>query len=157
MDDFIQSIKVTSEDKQNMMINVLNTVINCSTVPSINDIVGNIKDIKVKLTDDEILAIYSLSISIQEQLKTGNHYQKLFDYLTLDLYPNINKENLLTFINQAVLDIKDTKARNPKIKWYLQTGKIFARLDGKNPYKEEIEIEKDKDKHKGNGIIIKYR
>ena len=62
--------------------------------------------------------------------------------------------NLLKFINEMIKDIELTKKRTPNVEWTLQVGKIFRRLQGKNPCNE---YEEDQITKKWSGNSSKKR
>ena len=116
-----------------------------------DDVQSN-QQIQQKLNQNEILAAYSLAKEVKISIMASSN-KKLLEYLELTL-GSVNEDNLMKFINEAVKDIELTKKRTPNVEWRLQTGKIFKRLDGKNPCnEEEITHEWVENLNKSNKII----
>lgn len=149
MSEFLESIKVTKEDKQNAMSKILYSIINSTNFLSLSDLLKKQQDLKSVLSEDELLAIHSLSSELKRQIVSSNHDKRLIKYLGLTS-DSLDKDNLSTFINQAVKDIQAQRKRNPNLKWGLQIGKIFDRLEGKDPYEEEL----GKQEENKSGTII---
>jgi len=153
MSDFISSIKITDKDKKDAIAKILFTVIHSTRIMSLNEVLQLLKkqkehfddevqdnqQIEQKLNQNEILAAYSLAKELRISIMSSSN-RKLFEYLELDLF-SVNEENLLKFINEVVKDIELTNKRNSNAKWSLQVGKIFSRLEGKNPCNENEENE----------------
>ena len=99
------------------------------------DDIQNEQQIEQKLNENEILAAYSLAKEVKISIMASSN-EELLEYLELGL-GSVNEENLLKFINETVKDIELTKKRTPNLEWNLQVGKIFKRLEGKNPCNEE--------------------
>ncbi len=160
MNDFLNSVRVTNEDKKLTMSKLLSIVIYSTTLLSLNEILelpSNTdnglnsdtfaelrKEIKSKLNENEILATYSLAKEMKISMLSSNYNKKLFEYLEWDSY-SLNNDKLLKFINEVVKDIESNKKSNRNVKWALQTNKIFSRLEGKNTYEED-----DEDKFRGS-------
>lgn len=151
MSEFLESIKVTKEDKQNAMSKVLYIIINSTNLLSLSDLLKKQPDFISVLSEDELLAIHSLSSEVKRQIVSCNQDNELIEYLDLTS-DSLNKDNLSIFINQAVKDMQAQRKRNPNLKWHLQTKKIFDRLEGKNPYEEEL-AKREENK---SGKIIKF-
>lgn len=151
MSEFLESIKVTKEDKQNAMSKVLYIIINSTNLLSLSDLLKKQPDLISVLSEDELLAIHSLSSEVKRQIVSCNQDNELIEYLDLTS-DSLNKDNLSIFINQAVKDMQAQRKRNPNLKWHLQTKKIFDRLEGKNPYEEEL-AKREENK---SGKIIKF-
>lgn len=151
MSEFLDSIKITDDDKKEAMARMLFIMLHSTDILSLNEISEAEKinrktldklefeeDIKEKLNENEMLATYSLAreakISI---LSSSNRNRKLLDYLELGT-GSVNRDKLQTFINQAVKDIEALKRNNPKVKWRLQVNKIFSRLEGIDPTIGEV-------------------
>lgn len=151
MSEFLESIKVTKEDKQNAMSKVLYIIINSTNLLSLSDLLKKQPDFISVLSEDELLAIHSLSLEVKRHIVSSNQDNELIEYLDLTS-DSLNKDNLSIFINQAVKDKQAQMKRNPNLKWHLQTKKIFDRLEGKNPYEEEL-AKREENK---SGKIIKF-
>lgn len=153
MNEFIDSIKVTKEDKQKAMEKILYSIINSSNIVSLNDVLNNQNEMRKVLNEDELLASYSLALEIKKQIISSNTNEQLMEYLGLE-FNTLNKDNLLKFINQSVKDIETQRKRTPNLKWRLQTKKIFDRLEGNQPFnEEEFEEAEQKNADKTNKII----
>lgn len=151
MSGFLESIKVTKEDKQNAMSKVLYIIINSTNLLSLSDLLKKQPDLISVLSEDELLAIHNLSSEVKRHIVSSNQDNELIEYLDLTS-DSLNKDNLSIFINQAVKDMQAQRKRNPNLKWHLQTKKIFDRLEGKNPYEEEL-AKREENK---SGKIIKF-
>jgi len=165
MSDFLDSIKITDEDKKDAMSRILFTVINSTRIMSLDEILQHLKkykedcdylkdnkQIEQKLNENEILAVYSLAKEVRISIEASIN-KRLLEYLELGL-ASANEENLLRFIDETIKDIELSKKINPNIEWRLQVGKIFSRLEGKNPYEEEILKRKLDNSTKGNIIKL---
>jgi len=157
MSDFLDSIKVTKEDKKTAISKVVFNMIHSINVLSFNEVLESNNGIKEKLSQNELLATYSLAKEIRiSMIASANRNKKLFDYLELKT-TSINEENLLKFVDEIVKDIEFTQKRAPKTKWDLQVGKIFLRLEGKNPYSEEDFIQEETDNSDIKNKIIEFK
>ena len=168
MSDFLNSIRITDEEKKKAISKILFSVMHASTILSLNEIIQNLKEteelgvdiedkgkqIKEKLTQHEMLAAYSLAKEIKISMMNSSHNnKKLFNYLELNL-GSVNEDNLFKFTNEIVKDIEYTKRNTPNANWSLQIGKIFSRLEGKNPYSEQDSTkDKQDNSDKANKII----
>jgi hypothetical protein len=138
MSDFLDSIKVTDEEKKKSMSRIIFIMMNSANILSLNELLKQYNEIKEKLNENEILAIYSLAKQMKQSIiSSSNRNKKLFEFLDLNSN-SINEDKLLEFIKYAVKDIEVTSKRTPNVKWSLQIGKIFLRMEGKDPYEEEI-------------------
>lgn len=148
MSDFLNSIKITDDDKKEAMARILFIMRYSEGILSLNEILeaaesnsevaGHHKKIKDTLNENEILATYSLAREVKISiLGSSNRNKKLLDYLELDIV-SVNNDNLLRFINESVKDIENLKKSNPNLKWSLQVNKIFSRLEGRDATKGEV-------------------
>jgi len=170
MNDFLNSIKITDKDKKDAISKILYAVINSPGIMSLNEVlqffekqekyfdddIDNKKQIEQSLSENEILAAYALSKEIKISIMSSTN-KELIEYLELSL-ASVNEDNLLKFINETIKDIELTKKRTPNVEWTLQVGKIFRRLQGKNPCneheEEEITNQWSKSSEKKMGKII---
>lgn len=151
MSDFLNSIRITDDDKKEAMSRMLFIMMYSSGILSLDEILevaevnskaldteGTRRKIQDKLNENEMLAAYSLAREVKISiLSSSNSNRKLLDYLELDTV-SVNKDKLLRFINESVKDIENLKRSNPNIEWSLQVNKIFSRLEGKDPTKGEV-------------------
>lgn len=141
MSEFKEGIKVLSdEDKKRIMVDILITMINSNTVLSEEEIIKNTNGNANKLSSDEFTAIYALAFEVKKCVFSSKINKKLFEFLNLSKYCENDEGNLLKFIKATVKDIEQSRIYSPNNKWSLQVDKIFDRLDGKNPYKDEMEV-----------------
>lgn len=141
MNDFIKDIKKpTEEEKVAKMADIIVTMLNSNLVLSLEELEEQIKDIRKKLSEDEIMAIYNLAVYIKKDTISSRHNNKLIDFLDLSSFCQNDRSNLLAFVKATVQDIQETRIAFPSKKWSLKVDKIFDRLDGKNPYADEIEV-----------------
>lgn len=139
MNDFIKDIKKpTEEEKVAKMADIIVTMLNSNLVLSLEDLEEQIRDIRKKLSEDEIMAIYNLAVCIKKDTISSRHNNKLIDFLDLSSYCQNDRNNLLAFVKATVQDIQETRIVFPSKKWSLQVDKIFDRLEGKNPYADEM-------------------
>lgn len=169
MSNFLNSIKITDDDKKTAISDILNTVINSPKIMSLEEVLniemGNGKQVQQNLSQNEIIATYSLAREIKIlTVSLSRNNRKLIEYLELTV-SSFNEDNLLKFISEAAKDIEITKKRTPKAKWSLQVEKIFARLDGKNPYDDiefvkpdntENKIQNKNEKNSRSAKILKF-
>lgn len=137
MNTFKDEIKVTEDDKKNVMCKVLYTMMNSSLLMRMDEVINIQKDVSRKLSEEEFLAIYNLSLEIRKSMESSNVNERLYNYLGLNKN-SLNSVKLYEFVNAIVKDIKTTKKRNSNLKWSLQVNKIFKRMEGKDPYEEAI-------------------
>lgn len=168
MNDFLNSIKITDEDKKRAISKILFTVIHSTRIMSLSEVLQFLKkqkehfgddiqdeqQIEEKLNENEILAAYSLAREVRISIMASSN-KKLLEYLELDL-ASVNEEKLLKFINETIKDIELTKKRTPNLEWSLQVGKIFKRLEGKNPCNEEEITQQWIDNSNKSSKIIKF-
>lgn len=146
MNDFIKDIKEpTEEEKGAKMADIIVTMLNSNLVLSLEELEGRIRDIRKKLSEDEIMAIYNLAVYIKKDTISSRHNNKLIDFLDLSNYCQNDISNLLAFVKAAIKDIQETRIVFPSRKWNLQVDKIFDRLEGKNPYADKIKYTKFKE------------
>ena len=139
MNDFIKDIKKpTEEEKVAKMADIIVTMLNSNLVLSLEELEEQIKDIRKKLSEDEIMAIYNLAVYIKKDTISSKHNNKLIDFLDLSSYCQNDRSNLLAFVKATVQDIQETRIVFSSKKWSFQVDKIFARLAGKNPYADEM-------------------
>lgn len=138
MSNFIDDIKITVDDKKRIMLDIWYTIINLDIVPSLQEIITLQKDSTKKLSEEELLAIYNLSVEIKKLIKASGKNQRLFEYLEID-NNSINSERLYDFTSFIATDIMEVRKKAPNVKWYLQVNKILDRMEGKNPHKDALE------------------
>ena len=164
MSEFLDSIKITDEDKKRAITKMLFTVIHEPRIMSLEETLQILNRkfdereeqqlvIEQKLSQNEILATYSLAKELKISIITSSN-KELREYLELTI-GTVNEEKLLKFINEAIRDIELTKRRTPKLEWNLQIGKILRRLEGKGPYNEEEMTKQWKEDSNRNCKIIK--
>lgn len=143
MSNLRDDIKVpTDEEKKAVLVNILCNMINSGDILSSEQIRKRVSGIGEKLSEDEFTAIYSLAVEIKKSILVSKNNEKLFEFLNISEYCQNDNGNLLKFINATVQDISQTREFFPGTRWYLQVGKIFDRMAGKNPYGDEMKYEK---------------
>ncbi len=174
MSNFLDTIKITDEDKKKTMSSIVLIMLYSQGIMSLEEILqteemnGKVIDgerthrkIQDKLNENEILATYSLAKEIKISiLGSSDRNRKLLDYLELGTV-SLNSDKLLRFVNEAVRDIETLKRHNPNVEWNLQINKIFSRLEGKDPTKGEVlgcesEEPVDRNSNKIGDKIIKF-
>lgn len=141
MSNFKEDIKVLSdEDKKIIMVDILIAMLNATTTLSEVEIKKATNGNADKLSPDEFIAIYSLAFEIKKCVFSSRINKKLFEFLNMDEYCVNDKGNLLKFIKATVKDIEQSRIYSSKSKWSLQIDKIFDRMEGKNPYEDEMKV-----------------
>lgn len=159
MSNFLDSIKITNEEKKKIMSKIIFTMIHSTKILSLNELLEKTDNIKEKLTENEILATYSLAREIKKiVVSSSDRNKEILEHLEVRSF-SINEDKLFEFVNRSVKDIEDTKRRTPNLKWRLQVGKILTRLAGNDPYSEELAIykEEQEQKEKAKGDIINLK
>lgn len=170
MSDFLNSIKITDDDKKEAMARILFIMRYSEGILSLNEILeaaeansevaGHHKKIKDTLNENEILATYSLAKRTKMAI-LGSHdiNRKLLDYLEFDTI-SFNSEKILKFVNEEVNDMENLKIVNPNAKWSLQINRILLKLEGKDPANGEVlgyeEVKNKGDSNKTSCKIIKF-
>lgn len=141
MNEFKKDIqKPTEEEKKTKMVDIIVTIINSDLVLSFEELENYVKEIRKKLSEDEITAIYNLAVYLKKSIITSRYDNRLNEFLNISNYCQNDEGNLLKFINAVVTDIEKTREIFPERKWELQIDKIFDRMEGKNPYEDEIKV-----------------
>ena len=132
--------KPTNEEKRDLYRDVLITMLNSGTILSFEEIQKRVnKNIGKTLSQDEAIAIYNLASQLQKYSLVGKFSEKIFNFLKLGVdYHEMDIENLVNFINATVQDIEKTRKYFPNAKWQFQINKIFDRMEGKDPYEDEM-------------------
>lgn len=141
MSDFRKTIKnPTKEDKISLYKDILIAMLNSGTIMSFEEMQKRINiDIGKILSQDETIAIYNLASKLQRYNLVGKTNKKIFEFLKIGIdYDKIDIDNLEAFMDAAIEDINQTKEYFPNKKWQIQISKIFERMEGKDPYKEEL-------------------
>ena len=142
MSDLREIIKApTKEDKISLYKDILIAMLNSGTIMSFEEMQKRINiDIGRILSQDEATAIYNLAAKMQRYNLVGKTNKKIFEFLKIGTdYEQIDIENLETFMNSTIEDINQTKEYFPNKRWQIQISKIFERMEGKDPYKEELD------------------
>ncbi|MBQ2917342.1 MAG: hypothetical protein IJE59_04150 [Clostridia bacterium] len=139
MSNFLDSIKITDEEKKKFMSKIIFTMIHSTKILSLDELLEEADNIKEKLSENEILATYSLAREIKKiVISSSDRNKEILEHLEVRSF-SINEDKLFEFVNRSVKDIEDTKRRTPNLKWRLQIGKILKRLEGIDPYTEELD------------------
>lgn len=173
MSNFSDSIKITDEDKKDVMTWIMIMMLHFPGFVPLEKILEiedrNVrtfdeektrKKIKEVLNEKEILATYSLAKRTKMAI-LGSHdiNRKLLDYLEFDTI-SFNSEKILKFVNEEVNDMENLKIVNPNAKWSLQINRILLKLEGKDPANGEVlgyeEVKNKGDSNKTSCKIIKF-
>lgn len=139
MGNFKEDVKVPSpEEKKDMIVSILWSMINSPNMQRIEQIQAKKSKISQALSEDECVAVYNLGIEIKKLIISSNRNERLFKFLNISEYCKNDGGNLLKFINACVQDIQEMRIHSPKLEWYLQVNKIFDRMEGRNPYRDEL-------------------
>lgn len=145
MDNLREKIKKpTDEEKIILYKDILIIMLNSGTILSYEEIQKMVnKPIGKTLSQDEATAIYNLAAQLQKYSLMGKFAERIFDFLNISVdYDEIDTDNLMKFIEATVQDIEKTRKCLPKTKWQIQINKIFARMEGKDPYEGEMKYKK---------------
>ncbi len=144
--NFFDSIKITEEDKKKAMMNILQIVSNSVYLLSLKEVIQYDNTLTSRLTEDEILAMYSLAREVKISRLASKQNEELYQYL--------NDEKILEFIKVAVEDMQDTR-KTPNAKWSLSVNKILSRLEskGKDSSGEVLIMKKSEKKNEDSNII----
>lgn len=143
MSNLREEIRIpTEEQKRDVYVNIILNMINSSNLLSPEEIMRVVKLIEEKLSQDEFTAIYSIAVEVKKAILMPKTNKRLIEFLNISEYCKNDNGNLLKFINATVDNIQQERKLFPNRKWYLHVGKIFDRMEGKDPYGDEMKIKK---------------
>lgn len=141
MSNLREEIKMpTEEEKREVYLNIILNMINSSKIISQEKISKIVEGIESKLSPDEFTAIYNIAVEVKKAIAMPKTNKRLLEFLNVSENCQNDNGNLLKFVNATVNNIEQERRFFPKRKWYLQVGKIFDRMEGKDPYAEEMKF-----------------
>lgn len=153
MSNLREEIKIPTEDeKRDVYVDIILNMINSSNILSPEEIMRAVKLIEEKLSQDEFTAIYSIAVEVKKAISMPRTNKRLTEFLNISEYCKNDNGNLLKFVNATVGNIQQERKFSPDRKWYLQVEKIFDRMEGKDPYGDEMKI---KECRRNNIHIVK--
>ncbi len=148
MGNLKESIKLPSEEEKKLIfMDIIFNLLNSSNILFPNDLIEKMPQIREKLSEDEFNVVYSLALEIKKSILGLKRNDRLLEFLNISEYCKNDNGNLMRFIKAAIENIQQERKFFPNRKWELQVGKIFDRMNGKDPYGEEMKYNENRTKN----------
>lgn len=105
MNDFMENIKITKEDKQESMKNILYTMINSDKIISLEELSKRASKSCSKLNENELRATYQLAKEVKVLTKSSNQSAKLLEYLGIKYTLDFDEDKLFELVSRIAEEI----------------------------------------------------